>query len=315
MIGKFKSIIQLLDFFKDEETCKKYLEKYRWGGTITCPHCGYDKKIYRTKVGYKCASNTCYKKFTVISGTIFENTKVPLRTWFGAIYLATAHKKGISSLQLGRDLNITQKTAWFLLHRVRAMLKNETPFMLTDPIEVDEAYIGGKEKNRHQNPYKKAQRKLSIENGTGHDKALVIGAVQRNGNVFAINIDDVKASSFSEFVKSVAPEGAIVYTDEHTGYLKLTKLGYKHDSVVHSKGEYVRGAMHINTIEGYWSLLKRGIIGIYHQVSRKHLNQYCVEFSYRYNTKHLTDSLRFEDAIKKSSNKRLKYLELTASIK
>jgi len=149
MIGKFKSIIQLLDFFKDEKTCKEYWEKYRWNGVITCPHCGYDKKIYRKNVGYKCASNTCYKKFSVISGTIFENTKVPLRTWLGAIYLANALKKGISSLQLGRDLNITQKTAWFLLQRVCIMLKTKIPFMLTDPIEVDEAYICGKEKNRH----------------------------------------------------------------------------------------------------------------------------------------------------------------------
>ncbi len=309
MIGKFKSIIQLLDFFKDEETCKKYLAQNRWNGKITCPHCNHDK-VYITKVGYKCASSDCYKKFSVTVGTIFENTKVPLRIWFAAIYLGTAHKKGISSLQLSRDLNITQKTAWFVLHRLRAMLKTETPFMLDNPIEVDEAYIGGKEKNRHQSAYAKAKRKAAILNRTGHDKSLVIGAVQRGGNVYCINVDDVPTQSFSKFVELNVPEGATVYTDEHTGYKKLRRLGFQHEFVTHVAGEYVRGNMHTNTIEGFWSLLKRGIIGIYHQVSVKHLNRYCDEFSYRYNTRKLTDGNRFEDAIKNTKKARLKYTDL-----
>jgi len=140
MKSQFNSLIQLLDFFKDEETCKAYLGQQRWGDTPACPHCGCTK-AYVTNRGFKCSEKTCYKKFTVTTGTIFENTKIKLRTWFAAMYLVTAHKKGISSLQLSRDLNITQKTAWFVLHRVREMLKKKAPQKLEGIVEADETYV------------------------------------------------------------------------------------------------------------------------------------------------------------------------------
>lgn len=150
MATQFKSLLQVLDFFKPEETCISYLGQSRWNDTPTCPHCG-NVGAYVTNRGFKCKAKECNKKFTVTTGTIFENTKISLRTWFAAMYLCTAHKKGISSLQLSRDLNITQKTAWFLLHRIREMLNNHKQEVFEGGIEVDETFVGGKNKNRHAN--------------------------------------------------------------------------------------------------------------------------------------------------------------------
>src|ERR1700759_1430517 len=161
METQFKNLIQVLDYFKNEDTCITYLANSRWGETPCCPHCG-NTKAYVTNRGYKCAAKECHKKFTVTTGTIFENTKISLRLWFATIYLATAHKKGISSHQLSRDLNITQKTAWFLLHRVREKIQNTAPEMLTATVGVDETYIGGKHRNKHSR-----ERKLLNEKGTG----------------------------------------------------------------------------------------------------------------------------------------------------
>jgi len=144
MVSQFKNLIQLLDFFKEEKTCTEYLAKSRWADDVPCcPYCG-NVGAYITNRGYKCKAKECGKKFTVITGTIFENTKISLRYWFGAIYLATNHKKGISSLQLSRDINVTQKTAWFILYRIREMLTDNAPEMLTGTVEVDETYVGGK---------------------------------------------------------------------------------------------------------------------------------------------------------------------------
>jgi len=143
MITQFKSLLQVLDYFKEETTCKNYLAQQRWGETPCCPHCG-NTKAWKTNRGFTCAAKQCGQKFTVTTGTIFENTKLPLRLWFATIYLVTAHKKGISSLQLSRDLSITQKSAWFLLHRVREMLANNAPQMLENNVEIDETYVGEK---------------------------------------------------------------------------------------------------------------------------------------------------------------------------
>ena len=169
----FNSLLQLIDYFKDENTCKQYLSNQRWSNGVCCPHCK-STKVYVTNRGYKCGNNECYKKFSVTTGTIYENTKISLRTWFAAMYLITAHKKGISSHQLARDLHITQRTAWFVLHRIREMLKEKNPQALKGNIEVDETFVGGKNKNRH--------KEKKVENSQGRsskDKKPVLGIVQK----------------------------------------------------------------------------------------------------------------------------------------
>jgi len=305
MTTQFKSLIQVLDYFKEESTCVTYLANSRWGTEPACPHCG-NVGAYVTNRGFKCKAKECHKKFTVTTGTVFENSKISLRYWFAAIYLATAHKKGISSLQLSRDLNITQKTAWFLLHRVREMLTNNAPDMLTGTVEVDETYIGGKTTNKH-----KHRRELDNAKGTGSiNKTPVVAMLQRDGNIVTIVTPIANGEAIKPFIYANVEAGATVYTDGFGAYKGLDKT-YTHEVVRHDAGEYVReGNIHTNSIEGFWSQLKRGIIGTFHQVSPKHLHRYCHEFGYKYNTRKIQDTVRFADAIKNVNGKRLTYAKL-----
>jgi len=301
MTSQFNSLLQVLDYFKEESTCKNYLAKQRWpDGVVTCPHCE-SKKVYITNRGYKCANKECHKKFTVISGTIFENTKIGLRTWFAAMYLCTAHKKGISSLQLSRDLHLTQKTAWFVLHRIREMLSENAPELLEGVVEVDETYVGGKNKNRHADKKTKEGEK---------DKTAVVGVLQRTGNVSTHVVEETTAEVLHPIVKSSVSEKAILVTDGYKSYAGLDKL-YKHITVNHTEGNYkTQIYFHTNNIENFWSLLKRGIIGIYHNISPKHLHRYCDEFSYRYNSRKIKDTTRFELSVGRADGRRLRYTDL-----
>jgi transposase-like protein len=303
---KFNSLIQLLDHFKDENTCQEYLAKQRWGDTVTCPHCKHNK-VYVTNRGYKCASPTCYKKFSVTTGTIYENTKIPLRTWFAAMYLLTAHKKGISSHQLGRDLNITQRTAWFVLHRIREMLKEKNPKALNGVVEADETYVGGK------NKYRRFSKKIKGSQGRSpKDKIPVVGLVERNGKVITFATDDTDQVTLHTIVTSNVDFGSKLITDAHHSYNGLGEF-YNHTVVKHGIGEkkYItKGEDHTNTIEGYWSLFKRMYVGTYHCMSRKHLQRYCDEMSYRYNSRQSKDCFRFEEAIGQADNARITYKQL-----
>lgn len=306
MVTNFKSLLQVLDFFKEESTCIQYLSEQRWGDTPTCPHCG-SIGAYVTNRGFKCKAKECHKKFSVTTGTILENTKISLRYWFATIYLATAHKKGISSLQLSRDLNITQKTAWFLLHRVREMFNEVAPEMLEGIVEVDETYVGGKKINKHKSVLSK------LKDGTGYvNKTPIVAMLQRDGKIVTVVSPVANGETIKPFIyKHVAP-GSTVYTDGFGAYKGLDKT-YKHEIVRHDANEYVReGNIHTNSIEGFWSQLKRGIFGIYHQISPKHLHRYANEFGFKYNTRKQLDTFRFETSIKRVDNKRLTYKRLIA---
>jgi len=304
IIGNFKNIIELRDHFNDELVCIKHLEKLRWNNEPVCPYCGH-KRVYkfRDHKTYKCAK--CLQKFNVKVKTIFEDTKISLQKWFMAVYYLTAHKKGISSIQLGRDISVTQKTAWFMLHRLRYATKTpefNTP--LSNIVEADETYVGGKEKNKH------ACKKLEHSQGrSGVGKIIVLGLVERNGYLKMKSVPNLSEQNIRSYVFNNVTLGSKVMTDEFRAYNGLADF-YFHSTVDHSKGEYVISkTIHTNTIEGFWSLMKRSIVGIYHHLSKKHIDQYLNEFTYRYNTRKEKDEVRFNLMLSNCKG-RLKYNQL-----
>ncbi|MBW8242985.1 IS1595 family transposase [Muricauda oceani] len=299
MINKdFNSILEIIQTFPDEQSCIDHLEELRWNGNVISP---FDEtsKVYNCKGNrYKCKNTGKY--FNIKTNTIFDNTKLPLQKWFLAIWLVTSHKKGISSLQLGRDLNITQKSAWFMLSRIRQCFGIDNDQMEGE-IEADETYVGGKEGNKHAD-----KRIKNAQGGVG--KAAVLGMVQRGGNVSAKKIDDVSMQTLSAEIMRNVKEGAKLYTDEFTSYKRLKRV-YDHKFVKHSRKQYVKGRVHTNTIESFWALLKRGIFGIYHFTSKKHLQLYVDEFCFRYNSRQITESARFNLLLQNIEN-RITYNQL-----
>lgn len=301
----FKNLIEATQYFSDTQVCTDYLTQLRWGVNVTCAHCNH-AKVYELKGAtkrYKCAS--CRKQFSTTKGTIFENSAISLQKWFVAIYILTSHKKGISSCQLAKDISVTQKTAWFMLQRIRFALETssfELPVM-DSVVECDETYIGGKNKNRHASKKVKNAQGRSVK-----DKTPVFGLVERNGRVIAMKVPDTQKDTLHPIIEKHVEAGTQVMTDEWMAYRGLDKR-FSHSVVKHGEGIYVIGDSHTNTIEGFWSLLKRGVIGIYHQISLKHLDKYIDEFEFRYNTKKLTEFERFENMLSLSS-KRLTYSNL-----
>lgn len=303
----FSNLKELLASMPDDATCRKYLVEQRWpDGKITCPYCGHNK-VYTLKGGikYKCAARTCYQVFSATVGTIMQDSNMPLDKWFMAIFLITGHKKGISSCQLARDMGITQKSAWFMLHRVREMMFIKAPEKLSTIVEVDETYVGGKMKNKHKSVRVQAHADniSHVDNKTG-----VMGYLQREGDLKLRKMD--RSKTLKEQVKeNVAPE-AVIITDGLNAYTGLAKDYEAHEVVDHAADEYVKGIFHTNSVEGSFGLFKRMIIGIYHQISPKHLDRYCDEFTYRYNSRKINDADRFTLSLQKIEG-RLDYKTLT----
>lgn len=305
----FNSFASMLTALPTDAACREYLEMKRWNGTPTCPHCGtVDANHYRLKVKgefkgmYKCKS--CKERFTVTVGTMFEGSPISLRKWFIATYIFASHKKGISSHQLAKDLGVTQKTAWFMLHRLRQTFDNNEPNQVSGVVSMDETFVGGKNKNRHAD-----KKKDGIQGGGGEDKTIVMGAMSAAGSVVTNIIVNRHAETMIPEINKMVKKGSILVTDEHRAYYRVKK-DYFHIVVNHNEGAYVNGAFTTNNIEGFWSLLKRGIIGIYHQVSPKYLQPYCNEFGFRYNSRKVSDKVRFDMALVKTQGVKLEYATL-----
>ncbi|MGA7675777.1 MAG: IS1595 family transposase [Rhizomicrobium sp.] len=284
------SIAQWEKAFPDEDACDAYLVAHRWPEGVYCPRCGSDR-VYALKTRKwhwecpDCREGGAYR-FSDIAGTIFENTNVDLRQWFRVIHLMLTSKKSISARQVHRYMGFgSYKTAWYMCHRIRAALVDKEFQKLLGVVEVDETFIGGLAKNRH----KDKRWKGGGTGGTGSGKTPVVGAISRKGNVVARVIADVKASTLETFVhEAVSTKVGLLVTDQWVGYKHLGKH-FPHETVDHSAGEYVVGALHTNTIEGFWSIFKRGVVGTFHKVSAKYLPLYVAEFQFRHNNRHNED--------------------------
>jgi transposase-like protein len=280
-IGQFETA------FPDENACCAYLVGHRWPLGVRCPRCGAEKVYELESRPWHWQCHQCAPqgyRFSHIAGTIFENTNKPLREWFRVIHLMLTGKKGISALQIMRYMGFgSYKTAWYMCHRIRASLANEDFRKLMGIVEVDETFVGGKAYNKH------GGRSGGGRGGIGSGKIPVVGAVRRKGKVVARVIETVSADVLTQFVhETVSNKVSLLVTDEWTGYRRL-KAEYPHAVIKHTAGQYVNGAIHTNTIEGFWSIFKRGIVGSYHKVSRKYLPLYVAEFQFRYNNRENED--------------------------
>lgn len=300
-----KSVFELTQTFSSEQVCIEYLESLMWSGIVVSPF-DSESKVYKCKNNqYRCKNTGKY--FNVKTGTMFENSKISLRKWFLSIWLVTAHKKGISSLQLARDIGVTQKTAWFMLQRIRACFGIENSNELEGIIECDETFIGGKNKNRHKD------KKVPQSQGRSYkDKVPVMGMLQRGGKMNAYVVDNTKRESIQPLIQRyVRQDNTLIISDEWWAYKGLDKY-YNHNVIDHSKKEYVSlqdNSIHTNNIEGSWNILKRSVSGMYNHVSKKHLQKYVDEFVYRFNLRKVSDQEKFRYLLS-HSDVRTKYQEL-----
>ena len=300
--SKFNNIFSIMEYFSTEEICKQTIIEQRWGvgeeQDVVCPYCGHHHCNRRLDGRFCCPA--CNHNFSCVVGTIFENTKVPLRKWFIAMYLISSHKKGISSHQLGRDIKVCQKTAWHMLQKIRLLYGQDDTEALKGEVECDEVYIGGKEKWKH-----KSMRTPHTQGRSAKTKTPVFGMMERveytneNGKketmsyVRAFVVNRTDGATLVPIIKQFVEEGSHVITDELSSYGSLSREGYCHSVVCHSEEEYVTENVFINNMEGFWSHFRRMITGCYHDISDEHLQAYVDEEVFRWNTRKMSESERF----------------------
>jgi len=301
---EFKTLTEFTDYFRDEQTCVDAFTQIRFRDGEYCPHCGH-KHVHKFADGkrYRCAK--CKQDFTIKTKSVFGESKLPLRKWFIAIYLLTTTSKGMSSVQLAKHVGVCQKTAWFMAHRIREATQQGNG-QLFGTIEMDELYVGGLEKNKHL-----AKRKQSTRGRSTAVKTPVVGLVQRGGEIRANVVDDCSMRTVESQVVSHAKIGSKIYTDDFLSYSRVGRF-FPHKAISHARGEYVNGDVHTNTIESFWALFKRGYHGVYHHMSRKHLQRYVDEFTFRFNRRAGQMQDTFADVVEKvSQSSRLPYKILT----
>lgn len=313
--------------YRNEDAAREHLEALHWPEGPFCPHCGsFAAKRLPPQAGRKTKAhpegalrkgvvqcNDCRQQYTVTVGTVFESSKVPLHKWLYVNHVLCSSKKGTSAHQIARNIGVSYKTAWFMMHRIREAMKDTHSGPMGgfgETIEADETFVGGKFKNRSNKQRRYGEKQVS----PFADKQPVVSLVERGGRVRSFHVANVTAETLRSVLVTNADRGSWLMTDEHKGYLAVGQEFVGHGVVTHSKGEYARkGVFHTNTVEGFFSLLKRGIIGTYHHVSEQHLARYCAEFDFRYNTRKLDDAERADENLLGAIGKRLTYRR-TASV-
>jgi transposase-like protein len=303
---KFNHIISLTTYFNTEEKCKQAIIESRWSdGDVVCPYCGQHHCVKRTDSKFRC--KVCRKNFSCLVGTIFENTKLPLIKWFIAMYFISSNKKGVSSYQLSRDIDVTQSTAWYMLQKIRLLYPQSDANAFEGTVECDEVYIGGKEKWKH-----KSMRTPHTQGRSTKTKTPVFGMMERSTivnandevenitNVHAFVVENTNKATLQPIIQQFVVEGSRVITDELNAYNGLSELGYTHAIVHHGAEEYANGDIFTNSIEGFWGHFKRMVFGTYHFVSKDYLQRYLDEAIFRYNNRKASQSERFADMFCKS---------------
>lgn len=286
------NIIEIYQKFPTQEDCIKHLELVKWNNIPICPYC---KSTNQTpeKDSHRYHCNSCNTGYSVTVGTIFHHTHLDLQKWFLAISLVLDAKKGYSARQLSRNISVTKDTAWRILMQIRKAFVDDHA-LLEGIVEADETYIGGAAKNKHKN-----KKQDGTQGRSTKDKTPIIGILQREGKIIAKKSNDTTSKTLTKFIKDNVKKGSTISTDEWIGYNKVSSL-FNHLVVTHKSGQYVNGNAHTNTIEGFWSLFKRGIVGQYHQISAKYIDKYVSEFCFRYNNR--GNKYIFESVILKSVN-------------